>query len=370
MPNLSVKLLFLSRKENVIECRLRAWPKVEIGGEGTTEGDIQHFVREKVVKLQSAFPSLKRAAGLEEDILKAACNIFLYVVLIEATIHQVKPSSLHAVKQIKSNLNNCGPLDTLYKNYFSRQLTRNNNNHNQIAMRALQWILYSPQPVTSSLLRVVLAIDSTDEGLDSDKLDDSIKVTVSTALGVLVSWQNTPDGLSQATLMHASLRDYLVHRLPLESTTELQLARNTLRSHFAHAVLLKTCSIITSSREVRMPLQEYYDSADKRRQLHDKHERRGWLQRQVHQNQSWESWMRSQLEGLDQEWQWRDKEEKRIRNELEELGREPDLSEWAEEQMVKLGKLQELRTRKSQEMRELTALQYLRERELMVYSLR
>ncbi|KIM90391.1 hypothetical protein PILCRDRAFT_812129 [Piloderma croceum F 1598] len=369
------KFLFLSRKESYIEDRLRGCPTLEIGDEGTTRDDLQHFINKEIDRLISDCPLLMtEAQRLKEGLLNTAGPMFLYARLKCETIREADPSTDAHVAEIMGSLESSPEnLDALYEGYLSQRLKNNNKYRNEVALRVLQWLRYSPDPVTSTLLHRVLAVDlNKAEGVCPDNLDTNIKTVVAKALGILVEWRQT-GAVSYASLIHQSLRDYLSRLRPNpQQWEELTIPYNSITQESAHAALLAACCIITSTRGVWVALQGYHDSADWRRQLHDD-DRRERLQKQLCHERSWDSWEQGQFRELHRDWRWREEEERSVQRELADIcdGElfEPDgPKDWVENQRKKLEVIRDAKTWRDREIQKLVALTKMRERELMVYS--
>jgi hypothetical protein len=369
-----IKFLFLSRKERYIEDRLRACPSLEIGDKGTTRDDLQHFIDEEIDRLISDCPLLMtEAQQLKKGLLNTAGRMFLYARLKCETIRVADPSTEAHVAEIIGSLESSPEnLDALYEDYLSQRLKNNNEYRNEVALRVLQWLRYSPDLVTSTLLHRVLAVDlKKDEGICPDNLDTSIETVVAKALGILVEWRET-EAVSYASLIHQSLRDYLSRlRVNPRQWEELTIPYNLITRESAHAALLAACCIVTSTRGVWEALQGYHDSADWRRQLHDD-DRRERLQKQLCHEQRWDSWEQGQRRELDWDWRWQEEEERFLERELADIcDRELDgLQDWVKNQKNKLAVIRDAMTKtwRDQEIQKLIALTKMRERELMVYS--
>jgi hypothetical protein len=128
-------ILFLSRKEEHLQCRLDDWHKTEIGRDRTTQNDIRNFVSDQVSELLFHI----KAAHLqrtEEEIMKflldAARNMFLYVWLVVQNLIKNKGSSSEDLQNILEN--SPKGLDNMYQQYFLTLHRKNSKKHNRLAV--------------------------------------------------------------------------------------------------------------------------------------------------------------------------------------------------------------------------------------------
>ncbi|KDR75436.1 hypothetical protein GALMADRAFT_249493 [Galerina marginata CBS 339.88] len=373
------KFLFLSRKEVDIEnfLRRKSTLVVEIGSEETTRDDLLHFIEVEVSSLVSHLPILSAHENrLNEGLVNTTGSMFLYARLKCQTIKEADPSTNAHVDAIMDSLESSPEdLDALFQVYLFQRLSHNTDYRNLVALRVLQWIRYSPGPVTAIFLQRALALDlSKDEGVDADKLDINIETTIAKALGILVEFRRRSEfagtHASYASLMHHSLRDYL---LRLETNfhhwENLKAPHNSILQKPSHAALLEACCIVTSNSRVWLGLQGYHESADWRRHLHAN--RTELLLKQLCREQSWQSWEHEQRRGLERDWLWRKEEQQRAEQEIADLsdGGE-EMQEWLKcrKNQLQLFRIHDAQPQRGQELEKLVALTTLRERELMMYS--
>jgi hypothetical protein len=352
------RLLFVSRRETTVSKRFDIMPQVEMGADGTTQDDIREFVETTVDNLVSDYRDLGASKErLKEGLLRKAGNMFLFVKLKEDAIRDKHPSSPAMVEEIVETLDEVPPdLEKMYEYSLLAKCAMWNERLTQIAVRSLQWLLYSRTPVSLGLLRVVVAIDAENGALRVDDLDSCIEKTVKHVLGVLVDWQAMENGALYATLVHSSLREYLI-----------SCAKNPKKSSFMQILpdhLFKTCCAVLGSSAVRKSLHRYHSSADQRRQLHST-----GLQRVLCQEEEWGVWEQRQKNDLDEQRQWRAEEINRMQEELDMLGDEAPPT-FIENQLKRLKLLQGMTDDERQEVQRLMDMLYLPERELMVYALK
>jgi hypothetical protein len=206
---------------------------------------------------------------------------------------------------------------------------------------------------------VVVAIDAENGVLRVDDLDSCIEKTVKHVLGVLVDWQAADNGALYATLVHSSLREYLISCAKSPEKLSFMHRYRILPDH-----LFKTCCAVLGSSAVRKSLHRYHNSADKRRQLHST-----GLQRVLCQEEDWETWEKRQEKDLDEQRQWRAEEVNYMQEELDRL-RDEAPPMFIENQVKRLKLLQGMKDGERQEVQRLMDMLYLPERELMVYALK
>ena len=357
LSNLQIptKLLLLGRREAKISKRFDALPQVEIGTDGTTQADIWEFVETTVKKLVLEFQAFKGyERRLKDGLLRVAGSMFLLVKLKAEAITDLHPSSPARVKQIMDTLDDISPgLEKVYQDLLSEKSKKWDDRSTQIAVRTLLWLMTSRAPVTHTLLRVVVAIDTATGVLSVDDLDSNIIETVKHILGVLVDWQQEKDSsVIHLTMVHHSFREYLISK-----EIPFMPSHQPLHEH-----LFETSCAVLRSPSVTTPFETYYLSADKRRQS------RGIkLYRTQSWEQAWEHWERRQKEDLQREHRWRSNEAIRIQNELDDLGDDapPD---FIKNQNKQHGALRDPERKKS-ELAALLDVLHLPERELMIYAL-
>lgn len=366
------KILLTSRKERHIYEHLRRWPSLQIGAKKTTDEDIQTFIDEQIRQLIIDRPVLKSyAIQLKDHLCKTTGVMFLYARLKCETIRDADPSTEAQVTEIINSLDGkLATLDALYDNYLLQRLSNNNKYRNEVALRTLQWIKYSPSPVTSTFLFRALALDlENNRTISSDSLDFDVKSTISKSLGVLVEWQET-EAVCYATLMHYSLRDYL-SRLAQNPPQwgELSVPYNSIVHEPAHLALLSTCCIITSTPAVWSHLQGYHNSGDRRRKLSENRPKS--LRSQLGKEQPWVLWEQRQRLDLDKHRLWRKKEAESAQSDLADIpddDSELEPEEWVKNRRKQLHMIQTLESQKGLEIRQLIGVTTMRERDLMIYS--
>ncbi|KAF8801456.1 hypothetical protein BYT27DRAFT_7147448 [Phlegmacium glaucopus] len=363
------KVLLISRKESHIFEQLLRWPSLELGAEDTTAEDIQTFIDEQLRRLIRDRPILKPYADQVKDHLSKTTGVmFLYARLKCETIREADPSTEAHIAEILNSLDGrLSTLDALYENYLLQRLSSNNEYRNEVALRTLQWIKCSPNPVTSTFLLRALALDfHNDKTISSDNLDTSVKSTIWKALGVLVEWQGR-EPACYAALIHHSLREYL-SRLASNPPQweELSVPYNSIAHEPAHLAVLAACCIVTRTPLVWSLLQGYHDSGDQRRKLSDDRPRS--LRRQLAKEEPWYIWEQRQRLELDLHWIWRKEEAKSAQSDLADVPEELQSLEWVKNRRKQLQMIQSLESQKVQELHQLVGLTTMRERDLMMYS--
>lgn len=364
-----MKTLLLSRNEKAIGHRLRNWTGVEVGAEGTTEGDMRMFIRKEVKGLVSDFPLLRSQADeLENGLFDAAGDMFLYVRLKCETIRDLNPSTKSVVRETLATLTRSPHnLEKVYENYITQRLEKNMERTNEVAVRTLQWIMYSPRPVTSTLLISALATDiDDDQGVSRDDLDHDIVRTVDKALGILVEWREMDSGVLHAQLVHLSFRDYLLHlpQLPLGQSRP-HAPYDSIGAAASHSSLVGICRIALGAPPVVDAIRQFYNSVDERWQVHP--QRRGRLRKQLYTDMNWSRWEHKQLKDLDRERDRLEEEAQRTDADIDELGE--DLGrEWVQSGKERLAVLCGAQAKQAEQLQRLRTVTNLRERELMVYA--
>ncbi|KIM84718.1 hypothetical protein PILCRDRAFT_6326 [Piloderma croceum F 1598] len=262
LPQSNMKVLLLSRPEHYIENRLREWPKVEIGGYGTTQQDIRYLVFEKVAELKKAIPHLKDRPHLEELILNAADGMFIYVRLLVETLTASRGFPQSYINGILAS--SPKGLTEMYERYFLTLIERNKQvpGRNETAFRALQWIAFAEGDMTLPFLNTMLAIDPGND-FQSHNLHADLEIVLKEALGILVDCRHSPGGRMIVTLVHPSFKDFLNRRYTSQVIPELQYLYNSIQREKAHGVLFMTCCTILCLPAVMTPLRQYHESSDK-----------------------------------------------------------------------------------------------------------
>ncbi|KAJ3507824.1 hypothetical protein NLJ89_g6090 [Agrocybe chaxingu] len=385
----NAKILVLSRKERYIEAELQDWPQLEIGGtsESTTEGDLESFVHDQVANLVGDYGILESEyERLKKSLLSTAGHMFLYARFKCETIRNSRPFTQDHVEKIITSLETTpSSLAVVYNKYLTQRLSNNQPYENEVALRALQWIIYSPQPVTLNLLRQVLAIDmSQGEGISPNNVAYDIKSVISNAVGILIDWRlgdleyyradHQHAGQTHfASLAHHSIREFLVGLTP-DTTPEqwrsLDIPYASLQPLPANSSILLSCIFVTRGAKVWDTLQAYHDSADRRRNVCSTNRKR--LGRQLCLNKSWDSWEEKQRHRLVKDRNWRKTEQARLVAELQDVGEDWGLLklEWVQNSVKRLRLIQEAEApyARDWEHRTLTSLMAMRERDPMLYA--
>ncbi len=98
-------------------------------------------------------------------------------------------------------------LDDLYAAYLDRRMGQNREPDNETAIRALQWIVYSRQSVTLTVLSRAMVVDGVNNiGPIVDV--PRVRERLEKVLGILVVFRQVKDEL-QVTLVHQTLKDFL-----------------------------------------------------------------------------------------------------------------------------------------------------------------
>ncbi|CAA7269198.1 unnamed protein product [Cyclocybe aegerita] len=385
----NAKILVLSRKERYIEAELQDWPKLEIGGtsEATTEGDLESFVREQVDGLVDDYGILEsESERLKNSLLLTSGHMFLYARFKCEMIRNSRPSTQDHVEKIITSLETSpASLAVVYNKYLTQHLSDNLPYENEIALRTLQWIIYSPQPVTLNLLRQVLAIDiSQDEGISPNNVPHDVKSVISNAVGILVDWRlgdleyyradhQHPGQTYFASLAHHSIREFLVGLTPdaiPEQWRSLDIPYGSLLPSAANSSILLSCIYVTRGAKVWDTLQAYHDSADQRRRVCPSDRKR--LGRQLCLNKSWDLWEEKQRHRLVKDRNWRKTEKARLVAEVQDIGEDWGMLklEWVQHSVERLRLIQEAEEpyARDWEHKTLTSLMAMRERDPMLYA--
>ncbi|KAK0468741.1 hypothetical protein IW261DRAFT_923000 [Armillaria novae-zelandiae] len=313
----NLKLACLSRKEVSIEKRLSGWPRAEVGENDTTENDIRRFTSVKVGEVGSKDHYPGGPAELENYIVRAAGNMFLYIVLKVENLKHLTPEEM--TKEINRSPEE---LDDLYAAYLDRTLGQNQESDNESAIRALQWIVYSRQSVTLTVLAGATVVDGDNKTMPIVDVQ-SVRKRLEKVFGILVVFRPVKSEL-QVTLVHQTLKDFLVRsgdenqktlvrvadqsrilirlkshdqqsllyntpypiRKPIRDT-ELYVLCDPMRPWQSHMRFLETCVIAISSVNFLIPSQAYNDSFDERREGLSRKERGGKLERELCHGEQW-----------------------------------------------------------------------------------
>jgi len=364
-------IIVLSRPELEVQSLFSAWPSIQLGAERTTEGDITSFIQMQIVNVISEFPILQDLAQeMEQKLQSATGQMFLFAKLKCETIRDQQPSTraqLPAVlKLLDAGEDN---LDNLYQDYLKQRLQKNSHYRNEVALRTLQWVTFSPILPSLTFLQRVLAIDlARTDGILPDKIDFDMRNTISSSLGALLQWQTGERDL-YATVIHQSFKEF-ISRFPssVPEWDTLETMWNTLQRHASHCVLLTTCSRVLSQPAVWDSLQMFHDSADGRRQLHTKRRRRFY--RQMCVNQPWDIWEQYQFRHLEKDRLWRKAEVKRLTSILDEVKEADADMEWVRNDRARLAAVQkaDAEVQANWELNVLTTLTTMRERPVLLYA--
>ena len=380
---LDAKILVLSRKEKYIEVELAGWETLEIGTASTTGNDLEVFVAGQVRTLIEKYRFLEAEFHrIKDTILAKSDGMFQYAyVLCETLKHQASHAAItRTLETIPSDLTD------LYNNYLSQRLKANSRFDNEVALRALQWIVHSPQPLSLNLLRQALVVDLAQvHGTTNPEFLSDIKSRISDAVGILVEWHESgPDyyrpeqaGSHFARLGHQSIREYILNlQSEMDEMSkkdskkwwgELDLPYNSLLSPSAHSVILSTCILIMTRANVWEAVREYHNSADRRRKVCPTDRER--LDKQLCRYRSWSLWEKDQLKRLEKDRNWRKAEALSLRVDLQEVTQDLEGLEWVRNSRSRLEMIVQAEHSKEHEHRSLTSLIWMRERELMVYAL-
>lgn len=313
----NLQLACLSRKELYIEKRFNGWQRAEVGENDTTENDIRRFASVKVREVGSKDYYPGGPAELEDYLVRAAGNMFLYIVLKVENLKHLTPEEME--KEINRSPEE---LDDLYAAYLDRTLGQNREPDNETAIRALQWIVYSRQSVTLTVLAGAMAVDGVNNIRPIVDVQN-VRERLEKVLGILVVFRGVKGEL-QVTLVHQTLKDFLVRsgdqnqktlvrvadqsrilirlkspaqqslvystpypiRKPIRAT-ELYVLCDPMRPWKSHMRFLETCVAVISSVDFLIPSQAYNNSYDRRRQGLSRKERYGKLERELCHSQQW-----------------------------------------------------------------------------------
>jgi hypothetical protein len=243
--------------------------------------------------------------------------MFLYIVLKFENVKLLSPA--HMENEIERSPEE---LDDLYAQYLDRRMKQNQESDSKLAVRALQWIVYSQQPITSALLDTTVAL--TGHQLNESRHIADIRKLLEGVLGILVEFRQAEDDRWQATLVHQTLKDFLVRsgdsnkatllrvadpsrillrlRNPLHETrlrdnpstvrkpireTELYVLCDPMRPGESHLRLLEACVLGLSSHRFLVPFQMYNDSFDRRRTELSKKQRYKRLESELCDRNQW-----------------------------------------------------------------------------------
>jgi hypothetical protein len=260
LPNTTTRLLFLSRDEPRIRSHLSTWPQLEIGRDSTTQDDLQLFVSERFTELQEHVPHLQGRDDIETHLFNVASGMFLYVRLLVDTIISSKDLAPSDVDDMLTH--SPDGLGQMYQKYLVELMKNNNDTQNRIAVRALQWILYSEQPMRLTVLNDLLAMDVRLGDFNTNKRHANIEAVLRHVLGILLYFQHDEDGVVHVTLVHQSFKDFLIRMHPSEGYPELKNLYTSTRPETAHSRLFMTCCAILTLPFVTSQIQRCYDASD------------------------------------------------------------------------------------------------------------
>lgn len=374
------KILLLTRKERYIEIELADWERLEIGTASTTEDDLEVFIADRVGKLVKKYRFLRAESHrIKDTILAKSAGMFQYAYVVCETLKQ---QTTHAA--IARALETIPPdLMDLYSDYLSQRLKANSMPDNEIALRALQWIVHSSQPLSLNFLAQALVVDlaQVHGTVDAEFLGD-IKSRISDAVGILIEWHESDQELFRsdhsgnyfARVGHQSIREYFLN---LTSETErdnmkwwgdLHLPYNSLLPTTAHSAILSTCVVVMKRATIWEAFRQYHNSADRRRKICPISRDR--LDRQLCRNRPWFLWERDQLKRLEKDRKWRQAEAISLHDTLQEATEDLEGLEWVRNSRDRLEMIVQAEhpASKDWELRTLTNIIWMRERELMVYA--
>lgn len=396
-----LKVLLVSRPEQHVREHLKDWTHVEIGGESTTQDDIQSYVAEEVARMVKEVPHLRhRQEALRLQFLEATGSMFLFARLAIQNIIDHKHFSPRDVDKLLQTLPQ--GLHAIYEQYLENLIRRNDDHKNKIGRRVLQWLVCSEEPVSLELLSVVLAFEGEDDGLDVHQIPHNLKELLNQVLGILVTCRPGEDNVFRnATVMrvhlvHQSLSDFLRGlRSPVSqekrSSVILPLCKSIQAGHFH---LLSECTKALCSMTIRPMYLDYLDATDLRRGERPKIERlkcpearRGDVMYgtlETHHGERgqrkywrrWEpQWYLVQLQDLNRTWRAREAREQQAMKGLTDLKSIPQKQQARLESMRRkweddLAEVHELQSRQKAERSQLDTILSSREREFIVYSQR
>ncbi|KAF9816779.1 hypothetical protein IEO21_03859 [Rhodonia placenta] len=239
------KLLYLSRTETHVSQRTKSWPSLHIGQTGTTEVDLQRYVGERLEQLQKRVPRIRNRQSLGDEIYHAAAGMFLYVRVITDHIAAMPNPTAEEVNNALHH--SSAGLDQMYESYFEVLFRRNKgvDKLGDIAIRTLQWILFTAKPLQLHELNAMLA---TEPDYDDALLHHDIQEVLTRSLGVLIDFAQDETGVYYVRLVHQSLKEFLTrHRSSLCTSPILESLFHYLQPAIACRKLLLTCSIILAS---------------------------------------------------------------------------------------------------------------------------
>jgi hypothetical protein len=376
LPN--SKILLLSRKERYIEIELPDWAKLEIGTDSTTGDDLEVFITDRVGGLVEKYRFLRAEFHrIRDTILAKSAGMFQYAYVVCETLKQQTSHAAitRTLETIPSDL-----MD-LYSNYLSQRIKANSRFDNEVALRALQWIVYSPQPLSLNFLGHALVVDlAQGHGTADPEFLGDIKSRISDAIGILIEWhksdQDHDTGNYFARLGHQSIREYFLNLKPETEEVDgnkwwgdLHLPYNSLLSSSAHSAILSICLVVMKSPNIWAAFREYHNSADRRRKVCPTSRER--LDKQLCRNRPWFLWERDQLKRLEQDRNWRKAESVSLRGALQEVTQDLEGLEWVRNSRSRLEMIvqAEHADSKTYEHMTLTSILWMRERDLLVYAL-
>ncbi|KAJ7812189.1 hypothetical protein B0H14DRAFT_2605907 [Mycena olivaceomarginata] len=181
------------------------WNTITLGSTGTTQSDLEAYSARIVHKYiaELSHPTLI------QNLVRRADNMFLYLFFLEE-IMENEDTQFCGPNQRLAFLQNTPPnIYRMYSSYILCQLRGTTQSKDRILIVLLQFLLYSPSPVTSEILQEALRLHIPSSKLPAMRTNDMYKLARHVA-GVLFNVQETTAGKSHLIPVHRTLVEYFL----------------------------------------------------------------------------------------------------------------------------------------------------------------
>lgn len=281
------RILILGREEPTVLHALPRWPTIKLGSDGTTQDDLAMYARYIVLKVMrgdlddegtktDAVGSRRMSAeetDLVQFLIKRADNMFFYLFLV---LH-CRRRSPYLSHDARSQSLRSTPKDIfgMFSLYIMMRIADNEASLYHAAVITLQFLIFSPEPLTWRLL-----LDAIMKYVPNQALQlSNVKNFVRLAAGVLFNVQELITGQEHLVPVHYTLREYFHgtytfdERIVPQGTDPQVVSRYKdlyeSVSHQSHHFLFRACCDSLRTPEFQTSIYIYQKCADVQRQSLD-----------------------------------------------------------------------------------------------------
>lgn len=353
------RILILGREEPPILNALPQWLTIKLGSDGTTQHDLAKYARHIVLKVMRSDPfdeelkthDLNSPLSDEETdlvhfLIKRADNMFFYLFLVLHS-RQRGPYLSHDARA-QSLRRTPKDIFGMYSLYIMVRIADNEASLYQAAIIILQFLIFSPEPVTWKLL-----LDAFVEHIPNQALQlSNVQHFARMAAGILFNVQKLVTGQEHLIPVHHTLQEYFHGTYTFDErigpqgmdTPVVSRSKNLYEtvSRQSHHFRFRTCCDSLRKPQFQTAIYIYQKCADVQRQSLDGASKRcvpsdtaflaesanliqrghihvKRLQSQLFQDQSFglydperASWIDRQWAALDDDRRWREEKERSI----------------------------------------------------------